>query len=65
MQNISKTIKPINFIFGGGFPLDLGRELFDFEKNHPGVGVGEWGMGGRNLALMIRDRRKNLSGYNS
>ncbi len=44
-QNISKTIKPINFIFGGGLPSDLGRKPFDFEQNHPGVRVGLGGGG--------------------
>ena len=39
---------------------DRGRKLFDFEKNRPGVRVCVCvggGGSGRNLALMIRDRR--------
>ncbi len=55
VTKISKKIEPINFIFGGGLPSDPGRKPFDFEKNLPGVRVG---LGGRNLSLMIRHRRK-------
>ncbi len=54
-QSISRNIKPINFIFGGSLPSDPGRKPFHFEKNRPRVRVG---VGGQNLSLMIRDRRK-------
>ncbi len=40
VQNISKNIESINFIFGGGLPSDTRRKPFDFEKNRPGVRVG-------------------------
>ena len=39
-QYISKSIEPINFIFGEGLFSDPGRKPFEFEKNCPGVRVG-------------------------
>ncbi len=54
ITKITKKIEPIKFIFGGSLPSDPGRKPFDFEKNRPRVRGG----GVRNLALMIRDRRK-------
>ncbi len=50
-----KNIELINFIIGGSLPSDPGRKPFHFEKNRPRVRVG---VGGQNLSLMIRDRRK-------
>ena len=32
VQDNSKNIESINFIFGGGFLFDPGRKPFDFEK---------------------------------
>ncbi len=49
-------ISQIYFIFGGRLPSDPGRKPSDSEKNRPGVRVGRGG--GRNLVLMIGDRRK-------
>ncbi len=36
VQDISKSMEPINFIFGGGLPSDPRRKRLDFEKNRPG-----------------------------
>ncbi len=40
VQDNSKNIEPINFIFGGGLLSDAGRTPFDFEKSvrDPNVG---------------------------
>ena len=42
-QNISKSIQPINFIFGASLPYDSGKNRLDFEKKCPGVRVGVGG----------------------
>ncbi len=43
-QNISKSIEPDNFIFGGSLPSDPGRKPFNFEKKRQGLGWA-WGVG--------------------
>ncbi len=61
VQDNSKNIEPINFIFGGGLPSDTGRKLFDLKKNRPAVRVG---MGGAKFGPNVIGKMF-LSGYNS
>ncbi len=55
VQDISKNIKPIDFIFGGGLPSHPRRKRLDFEQNRPGVRVG---LGEQTFGPMIRDSDK-------
>ncbi len=42
-KNTSSSIEPMNFIFGGSLPADLGKKWLDFEEIRPGVMVGvDW-----------------------